>query len=49
MKRGTLVKGVCEKENPELGSTTLLGLTPKCNTYIITHNQASETSHFGLN
>ena len=26
----------------------LLGLTPKCNTHIITHNQASETSRFGL-
>ena len=27
---------------------SLLGLTPKCNTHIITHNQASETSCFSL-
>ena len=26
----------------------LLGLIPTCNTQIITHNQASETSRFGL-
>ena len=32
---------------PPIGSA-LLGLTPKCNTHIITHNQASETSRFEL-